>query len=194
MLNPSSNAKPTLLRVTTNFDTDQDRIKLTGSTTGAEVHELWLTHRLLNRLLPGLWSWLQAQPTVGVAVDAVAASATADPQRQQALQEFAQQQASASLPKQPPVVSTPQTLPWLVRSMQLQSSAQLMQLNFFSANEVEKAQEPGEHSAALSMNATQLRQWLGILLGEYRRAEWPIEHWPQWMQSPSTPTAVAHLH
>ena len=97
MLSLSPPEPALLTRVTTQYDQDQDRIRLAGETTAGQVQQLWLTQRLLLRLLPGLWQWLQQLPQDGVAADAIAASATADPQRHQALQEFAQQQASASL-------------------------------------------------------------------------------------------------
>lgn len=177
-------SEPTLLtRVTTKYDLEQDRIRLTGETSQGKVQEVWLTQRLLGRLLPGLWQWLQAVPTEGVAADQTAARAIADPQRQQALQEFAQQQASASLREQAPVVASTLSLPWLVRSAQLQSSGNTAVLRLYSAAEVEKAQQPGNFSTSVSMNPTQLRQWLGIILNEYRRAEWPVQQWPQWLQS-----------
>ena len=190
-----STSEPTLLtRVTTQYDLEQDRIRLTGETSQGKVQEIWLTQRLLNRVLPGLWQWLQALPTVGVAADQRAARSIADPQRQQALQEFAQQQASASLPEQAPVVADTMSLPWLVRSAQLQSSSNTAVLRLYSAAEVEKAQQPGNFSTSISMNPMQLRQWLGIVLNEYRRAEWSIDNWPQWMQAPTAPSETAQLH
>ena len=41
------------------------------------------------------------------------------------------------------------------------------------------------------MTATALRQWLGIIYAQYRKAEWPTSVWPQWMEEASRPaTAV----
>ena len=194
MLSLSPPEPALLTRVTTQYDQDQDRIRLAGETTAGQVQQLWLTQRLLLRLLPGLWQWLQQLPQDGVAADAIAASATADPQRHQALQEFAQQQASASLQRLEPVVDAGLNPPWLVRSAQVQSSHQLLKLQLFSASDVDKASEPGNRTAVISMNPTQLRQWLGILHQELCRGEWPTTQWPQWISPAQPAPASAQIH
>ena len=92
-----ADAAPTgLERVTTRYSVAQDRICLAGELPGGSPVVLWLTQRLLRRLLPPLLAWLQEQ---GGAAHAVMGSALyAD-----ALQGFAQQAARAQLQPQAPV-------------------------------------------------------------------------------------------
>ena len=89
-------ASPGLERVTTRYSVKQDRICLAGELPGGSPVVLWLTQRLLRRLLPPLLVWLQEQ---GGAAHAVMGQALyAD-----ALQGFAQQAARAQLQPQAPV-------------------------------------------------------------------------------------------
>ena len=197
MLSLSIHEPALLARVTTQYDMEQDRMRLTGEARNTQVQELWLTQRLLLRLLPGLWQWLQALPDAGVdgvAADAAAAAYMADPQHREALQEFAQQQASASLARQAPVQARQFTLPWLVRSAQIQTSAALLHLHLFSSGDAARAREDGSRHAVIAMNPIQLRQWLGIVHREFTRAGWPTTPWPQWMRQPAEPTPEARLH
>ena len=57
-----ADAAPTgLERVTTRYSVAQDRICLAGELPGGSPVVLWLTQRLLRRLLPPLLAWLQEQ-------------------------------------------------------------------------------------------------------------------------------------
>jgi hypothetical protein len=69
---------------------------------------------------------------------------------------------------------------WLVREVDLTPGAQGVGLRF-----------RGEHThqvVELGMPPLLLRQWLGIVHGQYRRAQWPLDAWPDWMNDDQTTT------
>ena len=48
-----------LQRITTTYVDVEDRLRLTGVLANGTVVQLWLTQRLLGRLVPPLTSWLE---------------------------------------------------------------------------------------------------------------------------------------
>lgn len=50
---------PALQRMTTDYIVQEDRIRVTGECAGGGVLVLWLTQRLLVRLVPPLCRWLE---------------------------------------------------------------------------------------------------------------------------------------
>lgn len=159
-----------LHRLTTEYVETEDRIRITGELSHsaddagpAPTVVLWLTQRLLNRLLPHLLDWLQQHD---------------HPHRwSEATQGFAQQAAVAALQTQAaePVRSSTHSLSCLVQSLQLSSTPEQLQLQFVTPN---AQPEPRIH---LSLAAQPLRQWLHILYDLYVRADWPMALWPQWL-------------
>lgn len=90
----------TLQRITTTYDVEQDRIRLIGQYVGGGTHTLWLTQRLLQRLLPVLWQWLERQdipPNSDPDLVGGGMTAVSNPLRDEALQNFAQQAAQSQL-------------------------------------------------------------------------------------------------
>ena len=41
--------------------------------------------------------------------------------------------------------------------------------------------ETEQNQAMLTLSFEQLRQWLSILARVWRRADWPMEIWPEWI-------------
>ncbi len=163
-----------LQRATTEYIDSEDRLRLSGTVDGQQTVVLWLTHRLLQRLLPPLLTWLdKRQP------DAVP--------RADVLHSFAQQQAQSKLPRQAPVQAKAESQTWLVTSIDITSSDQAVRL-IFKGRQQEAAQ--------LTLTPIQLRQWLGILHAGYRAAQWPLDAWPVWMAEGTAirPPPAALLH
>lgn len=156
-----------LQRITTEFVDVEDRILLRGQTTADQVVMIWLTQRLLGRLIPHLLGWLEKQSVM-------------DAQLAEVLQGFAQQAARTDLPPQAPVQCKGDTCAWLVLSVDVVSAEEVLQLVFKGADDL---------SASLSLGAQALRQWLNILHDQYRVAGWPLQLWPQWMM-PEVPANV----
>ena len=54
-----------------------------------------------------------------------------------------------------------------------------------------RAPGEGAEKASVTMDATHLRQWLGIVHAQWRQAGWPLEVWPQWMLEQAAESTVA---
>ena len=168
-----------LQRITTEYRETEDRIRLAGEARGSEgarsgpAVALWLTQRLLNRLIPHLCQWLeQREPALP---------------RGEVLQTFAQQVATAALEPQPAVQVSAQHAEILVHSVDVKRSSNRITLVFRGAD--------GAAVAELSTGSVSLRQWLHILSAQYRKAQWPLTTWPAWLRethSPAREAAVLH--
>lgn len=155
-------------RFTTAYSEQEDRISLAGAADAGEARRLWLTRRLLDRLLPHLTLWLERQ------YDAMP--------RADLLHEFAQQEALAGLTPQPPV-RPEAAAEHLVTAVDLAPADGELGLVFKNA---------AGQLASVSFAPQPLRQWLAIVHQCYRSADWPLSAWPQWMGS-ETPPAESRL-
>lgn len=149
-----------LRRITTEYDEAEDRIRLVGECNAGTPVVLWLTQRLLQRLLPVMLERLH-KPVGDDVLKAVV------------VQEFAQQAARARMTPQAPLRPSPETESWLVRTIDVASTKQGMRLTFKG-----KADE----NVGFMLEGQSLRQWLNIVYDLYRKAGWPLAIWPVWMQ------------
>lgn len=157
---------PGLARVTVAFDDTEDRISLTGLAEGGDVQLIWLTRRLLDRLVPHLCQWLEArEPVVRAALMP----------RMDVMHTMAQQRAVSALVEkhEQPVPRSPATHSWLAGVIDVRATEQRVTLLLRTESRSDQVQ--------LGMQAVVLRQWLAIVLQQYRRAGWPLDAWPQWM-------------
>ena len=148
-----------LQRITNEYLETEDRLRLTGETQTGEVVSIWVTQRLVLRLLPHLLECLNKS---------IDESSRAKP----LLQGFAQQSAMTSLPSQPPVEPPRESTPWLVTEVDVAHAPPRVSINLKGM---------GGQQASLTMEYRQLRQWLAIIRGLWQRAEWPDSVWPAWM-------------
>lgn len=145
-------------RITTEYIDSEDRFRLTGQAGENEVIEVWLTQRLLLRLLPHYFKWLEEQSDSTLPKEIV--------------QSFAQQAAKANLKKEPPVKSNTQTQTWIAHAVDISPNKTGLGMRFKGDD---------DSLATLSLPATQLRQWLSIVRTMWQKAQWPMEIWPEWM-------------
>lgn len=164
-----------LSRVTTQYDSTQDRFRLLGGTPDGNTLELWLTQRLFIRLLRVLFAWLEE----GHDVSTTTASKPEDPQVKSSLQNFAQQTASATMEQTAPVEAQPETRSYLLNELDIRQGEELVALVF---------KLPEQEVAEFAFDATQLRQWLTIVMKQWLEAEWPIGVWPDWMRQAAEET------
>lgn len=174
-MNEQTNPKVLILqKITTEYVDTEDRIRLLAETANHEPVVLWLTQRLLRRLVPRLIDWLQGKAD--------------DPLNAGVRQSFAQQVAQAQLKPVSPVqlkpVETgpandppPQHHESLVTSVHCEWSPKHMVLRFDGQQTVK---------ASLRLESIPLRQWLGILHRMYVKAEWEQGFWPEWIQTNQT--------
>lgn len=146
-----------LQRITTEYIDVEDRIRLSGQVENAAPVVIWLTQRLLQRLLPALLNWLERQ--------------CVEAPRAEVLHGFVQQVARAELPPQAPVRADAASTVWLTLSVDVTPSEKSIRLVFRGAE--------GQH-ATLVLAAKPLRQWVGIVHDAYAKAQWPMDIWPAW--------------
>lgn len=187
-----------LQRITSIYSDVEDRFRITGEVSDESTRCLWLTQRLLLRLVPHILEWL---------IEIARAEGRGDLGQAELMQDFAQQAAKARLEPQAavPVPTMPdpnaaiETTPgaatagqqeaiWLVKEVDISKSTNgILTLTFKheSANGVQLAMAPIE-----------LRQWLIILHSQWLQAGWPAAIWPEWVDtSPkASDQAVKELH
>ena len=170
---PTAVHPPSLSRLTTDYVETEDRIRITGEILNLTEQEaprtvvLWFTQRLISRLLPHLLKWLENNDV---------------PQGwNQAAQGFVQQAAIAALGPQTAVCREPESETWMVHNIQLTCTPHNAQIGFQSAP------NGPEYRARLVLEAQPLRQWLNIVYEQYRRAQWPLSLWPQWLTEARMP-------
>ena len=154
-----------LSRLTSHYDPLQDRIRLAGELKSGQSVVLWLTQRLLNRLVPKISQQLEKPSASKANVPSVQAHLQ---------QSFAQQRARTELPRQAPVATEDNGLQWLVKTVDVKFSAKGIRLVFKGVTDTEEA--------AAALPATALRQWLNILHDQYRVAGWATTVWPLWVE------------
>lgn len=152
-------APKALQRITTQYDENEDRIRLAGEGEAGETMIIWLTHRLLKRLLPVLFNWLQEAESATLRPDIILS--------------FAQAAAQADLKPQVPVEHNAHSVTWLVDRVDIGYSKEVVQLDFHDVAKV--------NCGRLTLAPTPLRQWLSIVYEQFLRGEWPVDGWPEWM-------------
>jgi hypothetical protein len=154
-----------LQRITTNYIDLEDRIRLSGEVDNTAPVVIWLTQRLLQRLLPILLRWLESQD--------------GDSPFAELVRGFSQQAARAELTPQAPVQAVAGCATWLAQAVDITQSKQAVSLTFRGAD---------GQNASLTLATKPLRQWLGIVHDAYLQAGWPLDLWPAWLQPGSAAT------
>lgn len=127
---------------------------------------LWLTQRLLHRLVPALLAWLQQHDVPQAAPD------SSQVLYAEALQGFAQQAARARLQPLAAVQVEEDSPACLVEAVDVAKSSKNLRLVF---------RGDAGAVAAMGLQAQALRQWLGILCDVWCKAGWPSQMWPEWL-------------
>lgn len=170
-----------LQRITTEYVEAEDRIRLSGEGEEGQTLVLWLTQRLLSHVIPHLIGLIE-QPSTSLSDNSqphVPASSL--------MQGFAQQAAESELPPEPPVRTEAASELWLVQEVDIAPASEGALVLIFKRERDNAQQLSDDGKAALSLEAKQLRQWLGIIHTQWQLAGWPLTIWPTWMdeQTPS---------
>jgi hypothetical protein len=152
-----------LKRITTEYIATEDRLRLTAETEDDGVCVLWLTRRVLARLLVPVFSWLGRQEGTLPRADA--------------MQHFAQEAATASVKPQQPVCAADKASAWLINSIDFSADDETLYLVFRGAE---------QNAAKISLAVHPLRQWLSILRKQCQKGEWVLDVWPSWMPEPDS--------
>lgn len=157
-----------LKRITTTYIDVEDRMRLSGENSAGELVVIWLPRRLLNLLVTSLLTKLGANPQ--------------DSEGSQLMQEFAQHSAVAGLQPEAPIIPPRETTAWLTTSIDIIDGVDGVGLVF----------KDHAHEASLSLDRTELRQWLSILFKAYRTCGWQENIWPSWFDSHPPTHNVIH--
>jgi hypothetical protein len=141
---------PIIHRFVTDYNDTEDRIRLVCETDAGPVI-LWLTQRLLQRLVPALVRWLEQQQG----------------RTSKALTAFAFAQSSARKRRIPPQLPS-----WLVRTVSLHREKGQIRLTF---------KADASRTAAITLAIAPLYKWLELLYDAYLAAQWPLTAWPAWV-------------
>ena len=174
-----------LQRVTSIYSDNEDRFRITGEVDADSTRCLWLTQRLLMRLVPHMLEWLN---------EIARAEGKGDLGQAELMQDFAQQAAKARLEPQAavrvpsipdpnaPIETTPGASAfakiddtWLVQEVDISKSTNGVLTLVFKRERASGAQ--------LAMAPIELRQWLIILHTQWLQAGWPAAIWPEWVDT-----------
>lgn len=158
-----------LQRVTTEYVEAEDRMRISGELASNETVVMWLSQRLLMRLLPHLFLWLEKQSSDNIPMEIE--------------QSFAQEAAKADLTSEAPVQRLAESQEWLVAAVDLTPNANALAMSFRS--------EAGQRETLL-LQAVPLRQWLEIIHALWGVAEWPGDVWPEWIASETANSGYDH--
>ncbi|GJM12048.1 MAG: hypothetical protein DHS20C12_04510 [Pseudohongiella sp.] len=177
-----------LHRFTTEYIEIEDRIRIGGESDENEKIVLWLTQRLLLQIVSHLLGLIEKKSS----------SASKKPASQSPasnlLQSFEQQAAQASLSPELPVETSVATQNWLVQEVDIALNPEGALIFIFKRVVGDAAELEDTDKATLSVEAKQLRQWLGILHAIWQKAGWPLGIWPSWMDELSPADTDNALH
>jgi hypothetical protein len=156
-------------KITTRYSQTEDRFSLYAQADDGTIISLWLSQRMLLRLIPRMLGWLEIQKNTSLQNDARATDT---------INEFAQQEAHYSLEYEEPVQSLikPEDNPLpnkqpLVTKIDIKWEDQLMELHF---------KDDKNSVAPLVLNQLNARRWLAILHSQWLISEWSPKVWPEW--------------
>jgi hypothetical protein len=164
-----------LSRLTTVFHPNEDRIRISGQGKDGNIEVIWLTQRLVNRLVPVMTKWLETREAGTPRADLL----------QSVKQQRAQVQQAEQSGEQGVVPAEQAENEWLAVSLDIQQREDAFRIIF-----KDQTKEP-EHQAVLELQPMLLRQWLNVVLLAYTQGEWSLEKWPEWMIEQIKPAGKA---
>jgi len=178
---PKPDLQPILIqRLTLSYDEREDRLLLAAQCEDGKSQGLWLTQRLTRPLVKVLLSRLDESISPG--------AARMGEDHRLAMQTWEQSAAGIGQAHAEPVTVSREGAHGLIDTVNVVClSNGDFQLVFHW---------PEKNALSFPVSATAMRQWLGILRQQYRRADWPAAGvWPAWFdaaQDTSKPPMVVH--
>jgi hypothetical protein len=154
-------------RFTTEYLPAEDRIRLSLERGDDSVAVLWLTRRLSRRLVPQIVKVVDALPRLKGGAQTAPPSDNA--------QRRSQMDALGKIEQQAPVLAgeLPDGLEsHLINGLSVRLTPAALLIDFKVGEEVVQT---------LPFSEAALRQWLGLLHANFRRAEWIEDIWPDWI-------------
>jgi len=152
------------------YDPLEDRLRLDAVDAAGGKQVIFLTRRLVDRVIPVLVSHLEGKTPEGVPADLA-----------QGMSQSRARQARQTGDTSPTVVAESETPTWLCRTIHVQKARQGLNVIFTDDVSV---------SAVMPMVEANLRAVLDIFLELYTKAGWPTEPFPEWMKPEATLTVA----
>ena len=178
-----------LQRITTEYVDTEDRIRLRGEAKKDASIVLWLAQRLLSQVISHLLGLIEEQSLSLANTDSGNPAPASN-----LMQGFAQQLAQAELAPELPVQTTAAAQSWLVLEVDITLSPEGTLVLVFKRETGNAALQEGAGKATLTLEAKQLRQWLGIVHSQWQKAGWSLTLWPPWMDEQASPGTAKPLH
>ena len=178
-----------LQRITTEYVDTEDRIRLSGEAEKNASIVLWLTQRLLSQVISHLLGLIEKQSLNLANTDSSKPAPASS-----LMQGFAQQVAQAELAPELPVQTTAAAQSWLILEVDITQSPEGTMVLVFKRETGNAELQEGAGRAALTLEAKQLRQWLGIVHSQWQKAGWPLTLWPPWMADQASLDTAKPLH
>ncbi len=190
----------TLQRITSEYVATEDRFRLSGITdTGGEV-SYWITQRLLLRLLNFLLDWLESHREE---LERQAASDMLGPMVTKPVKRDAQADSKVSQVPEGTEEGDDEADAAGKEESTEEAKADIAELLFeadirIAPNRITVVFKPrnSEH-AQLSLQLDEAWQWVAIVHTLWRRAEWNLSVWPDWIEEVKAPhpsKSLGYLH
>ena len=152
------------------YDPLEDRLRLDAVDAAGGKQVIFLTRRLVDRVIPVLVSHLEGKSPEGVPADLA-----------QGMSQSRARQARQTGDTSPAVVAESETPTWLCRTIHVQKAQQGLKVIFTDDARI---------NAVMPMVEANLRAVLDIFLELYTKAGWPSEPFPEWMKPEATLTVA----
>ena len=156
-------------RFTTEYVPAEDRIRISLERADDSLVVLWLTRRLAARLVPQIVKVVDALPRLTGKVKEKASDN---------LQRRSQLDALGKIEQQAPVLAgelPPDLDSYLISSIGVRLTRSVVLIDFKADKDTIIQTLPFPEDA--------MRQWLGVLNLNFRKAQWPEDIWPTWITS-----------
>ena len=155
---------------TARYDPVEDRVRLDAVDAQGGKQAIFLTQRLVDRVIPVLVSHLEGKTPEGVPADLA-----------QGMSQSRARQARQTGEATPAIAPDAETPTWLCRTMHFQKADHGLNVIFTDDTQTD---------AIMPMVEANLRAVLDIFLDLYTKAGWPTEPFPAWQKPEATLTVV----
>ena len=152
------------------YDPLEDRLRLDAVDAQGGKQAIFLTRRLVDRVIPVLVSHLEGKTPEGVPADLA-----------QGMSQSRARQARQTGEATPAVAADTETPTWLCRTIHFQKADHGLNVIFTDDTQVD---------AVMPMVEANLRAVLDIFFDLYTKAGWPTEPFPEWMKPEATLTVA----
>ncbi len=175
----------TLHRITSEYIATEDRFRLTGTTDKGVAVSYWITQRLLLRLLHILLDWLGSHREE---LERQAATEMPGPMARPA-QAAAQAGAESGGEAAGGAAAGEEAVPESGDMPARDPSELLFEADIrIAPNRITLVFKPrGSEHAQLSLQLGEVWQWVAILHTLWKRAEWNLAAWPDWIEQVKAP-------